>query len=95
MRGPSIPFHFPYIAGGAYRPGPQPNSPGESSMPYGGVPGGFFHGVPWPNGVPVINALANFAGFPRDYPIASVNNATSTLPTGFYFIGGFSGKSKG
>jgi hypothetical protein len=90
-RGPALPFNFPYIAGASYAPGLQPNSPGESAMPYGT----YFHVIPWPNAVPSINALSNFAGMPRDYPIAIVNNANAPLPTQFLFFGGFSGKSKG
>lgn len=94
--GPALPFVVPYIAGASYAPGLQPNSPGESAIEYGGIPfGGFYHGIPWPNAVPSINALASFIGSARDYPIASVNNAVATLPTQSLFIGGFVGKSKG
>lgn len=90
-RGFSFPFRIPNIVGRLYAPGPQPNAPGESVVPYNN----FYHGIPWPNAVPSINALANFAGQARDWPIQSVNNAVATLPEQYLYIGGYSEKSKG
>ena len=86
-------FHMPYIAGRAYTPGPQPYSPGESAPV--GWPGAVFQPTPWPNAVPTLSTLANFAGIARARGEVAVNNQYASLPENNLFIGGIVGKSKG
>lgn len=90
-----VPFHIPSIRGKQYAPGPQPNAPGESHLPYAGHMGRRFQRDPWPNAVPVINALANFAGQPRMRGLQIVNNQTALLPSDYLWLNGVVQKSQG
>lgn len=88
----SVPFMVPYIAGQFYRPGRQPNNPGESQIdtydPH-------FGPIPWPNAVPSLVALASTPGVPRARALGIVNNAVAPDPTNYMFLGGVVGKSLG
>lgn len=84
---------MPYIAGHQYQTGPQPNVPGESAPV--NWPGAVFQPTPWPNAVPTLSTLANFAGLPRARGEVAVNNQFAFLPSNSLFIGGIVGKSRG
>ncbi|MNV95148.1 hypothetical protein D3C71_1900100 [compost metagenome] len=85
---------MPDNAGKKYAPGWQPNSPGESSTP-GWSGGANFMGVPWPNAVPTLNALANDPGTARRRAILPDVNRYAFQPENDLFISGFVGKSQG
>jgi len=90
--GQAIPFRQPNIVGKFYRPGRQPNAPGESQIDSGNP---HFSPIPWPNTVPSLVALANHPGIPRDRAMQISNNSTASLPLNYLFLAGFAGKSRG
>lgn len=91
--GPTVPFHMPNITGKFYRPGRQPNNPGESQID--NIDNGAGRMTPWPNAVPVINALANNPGIPRDRALGISNNSDAPLLANYLFLAGVAQKSKG
>lgn len=92
----NTPTFFPYHAGMAYAPGPQPNSPGNSHLPWaGGFMGASASKQPWPGAVPVLHVLANNSGTPRARAPLPVVNRYAELPSDYFVINGFVGKSKG
>lgn len=91
VKGVSLPFRMPNILGRVFNTGPQPFAPGETATPYGT----YYHGIPWPNPVATINALANFAGLPRDVPVGVINNAQAPYPHNYLYFEGYTGKSRG
>lgn len=85
-------FNIPNIVGRQYRPGRQPNSPGDSQ-----IDAGLFHfrSIPWPNAVQTLSTLASIPGIPRAQALQINNNSTAVLPSNYLFISGFVGKSRG
>ena len=90
--GFAVPFMVPYIAGRIYRPGRQPNDPGNSQIDSGSP---HFGPIPWPNVVGTVSALAWNPGTPVQRPQGIVNNAYSVSPSNYMFIAGVVGKSMG
>lgn len=85
-------FRIPNIMGGAYLPGAQPNSPGNSHMPWDSYRTNI---IPWPKIVPVINALASDPGTPRMRGGQPFINRIGTSPSDYLTIGGVVAKSGG
>lgn len=92
----AVPFIFPYIAGTAYAPGPQPYSPGESVMVnIGGLMGRNASPQMWPGTVPTLRTLASNPGTPRARASIPVVDNFAPLPSNYLYIDGFVSKSKG
>lgn len=51
--------------------------------------------IAWPNVVPVINALANNSGTPRNRASVPVVDRYATDPFNYMYLSGVVGKSKG
>lgn len=89
-------FRVPNIAGRTYAPGPQPNAPGVSFLPWLGHALGLSASrQPAPTPVGVINLLIGNPGTPRNRAPVPVVNQYGPLPTDYLTIGGFVGKSQG
>lgn len=93
MRG--VPFMMPHIVGTQYAPGPQPNAPGNSHLPWAGHMGMKDVPMPWPRTVGTISALANFAGVARNRAPVPVVNQYAPSPSDYLIFQGFIGKSQG
>lgn len=91
--GAALMFAAPNIEGKQYRPGRQPNAPGESQMDGQQFP--YFRNIPWPRPVASLNALASSPGLPRARALQISNNAEAPLPANNLFLAGFAGKSQG
>ena len=95
MPNPAAFFHVPYVQGNVYAPGPQPKSPGESHLPWAGHMGLQYNPLPWPGAVPVLNLWASNPGTPRERAPVPVVNRPAPLPTEFFYMKDFVGKSQG
>lgn len=94
MRG--MLFNIPNIVGRQYAPGPQPNSPGNSTMVWAGsFIGARNSPMPWPTVVQNINLLIGNPGTARVRAPLPVVNRYSPLPQNYLFIGGMVGKTQG
>lgn len=92
----NTPFILPYHAGMAYAPGPQPNNPGQSHLPWAGHSmGASASKQPWPGAVPVLRVLASNSGTPHARASLPIINRYASQPSENMTIGGFVGKSKG
>jgi hypothetical protein len=90
------PFFVPNIAGRAYAPGPQPYSPGNSHYPWmGNAVGLSASAQPAPTPVGVINLLIGNPGLARIRANPPVVNQYAVLPSDYFYIRGFVGKSQG
>lgn len=91
-----IPFRIPNIVGTQYAPGPQPNNPGVSYMPWAGHAIGSSNSPkPWPTMVGVVNLLIGNPGVARNRAPIPVVNRYAPSPQNYLFIGGIVGKSQG
>lgn len=88
-------FKIPNVQGNVYTPGNQPSNPGVPTPAWAGHMGLRLAPKSWPGPVPVINALANNPGMPRNRAPVPVVNAYSPLLVEALFIGGINGKSQG
>lgn len=84
-------FNMPNIRGTVYAPGWQPYSPGNSHIAWSGAT---FNPIAWPKTVPVINALANNSGTPRNRASVPVVDRYATEPNNYMYLAGVVGKSK-
>lgn len=85
-------FNMPNIRGTVYAPGRQPYSPGNSHIAWSGPT---MNPIAWPNVVPVINALANNSGAPRNRATLPVVDRYATEPNNYMYLSGVVSKSKG
>lgn len=91
MHNPGLPFRIPEIVGRVFRPGRQPDNPGESQIDvdFGVAP------MPWPRQVAPLNLFAHSPGIPQAPALGIDNNRTAPLPYNALYISGFTKKSRG